>query len=86
MCNVRIHHECEGGIETSIPKITNWHHKAYRVMTNNDHEDWIFPFLCYMKNRLFSCLPLSTAFVLETNVKRLPENHELAESEMVMSF
>ena len=23
--NIRIHHECEGGIEKSVPRITDWH-------------------------------------------------------------
>ena len=26
--NIRIHHECEGGTEISVLRITNWHHKA----------------------------------------------------------
>ena len=25
---IRIHHECEGGIEKSVPRINVWHHKA----------------------------------------------------------
>ena len=33
--------ECEGGIEKSIPRITDWHCKACRVMTNSDPERWI---------------------------------------------
>ena len=37
-----IHHECEGAIEKSIPRITNWHHEACRVMTISDHEGQIF--------------------------------------------
>ena len=24
----KIHHECEGGIEKSVPWITDWHHEA----------------------------------------------------------
>ena len=36
--NIRICHECEGGIEKSVPRVTNWHHQACRVMTNRDHE------------------------------------------------
>ena len=28
--NIRIYHECEGGIEVSFPRITDWHHKACR--------------------------------------------------------
>ena len=39
---IRIHHECEGWIEKSVPRITNWHHKACRVMTNGDPEGQIF--------------------------------------------
>ena len=39
---IRIHHVCEGGLEKSIPRITDWHHEACRVMTNGDHEGWIF--------------------------------------------
>ena len=31
--NIRIYHECEAGIEKSILRITDWHHKACRVMT-----------------------------------------------------
>ena len=38
----RIYDECEDGIEKSIPTITIWHHEACRVMTNGDHEGWIF--------------------------------------------
>ena len=39
---LRIHHECEGRIETYVPRITDWHHKACRVMTNGDHGGQIF--------------------------------------------
>ena len=35
---IRIHHECEGVIENSVPRITDWHHEACRVMTNGGHE------------------------------------------------
>ena len=34
--HISIHHECEGGIEKSVPRITVWHHEACRVMTNDD--------------------------------------------------
>ena len=39
---IRIYHECEGGIEKSVPRITDWHHEACRVMTIDDHKGWIF--------------------------------------------
>ena len=38
LLNISIHHECEGGIEKAILRITDWHHEACRVMTFNDHE------------------------------------------------
>ena len=47
---IRIHHECDGGIEKSIPRITDWHHEACRVMTNGDHEGGFFhPILTQIK-------------------------------------
>ena len=39
---ISIHHECEGGVEKSVPRITDWHHEACRVMTNSDCEERIF--------------------------------------------
>ena len=35
---IRIHHENEDGIEKYVLRITDWHHKACRVMTNGDRE------------------------------------------------
>ena len=43
-CNIRIYHRCEGEIEKSVLRITDWHHEACRVMTNVDLEGWIFLF------------------------------------------
>ena len=40
--NIRTYPECEGGIEKSVPRITVWHHKACRVMTNGDPEGQFF--------------------------------------------
>ena len=42
MNTIRIHHECEGGIEKPVPRIIVWHHKTCRVMTNGDPEGHIF--------------------------------------------
>ena len=39
---VSIYHECEGGIEKSVLRITDWHHKACRVITIGDHKGRIF--------------------------------------------
>ena len=37
-----MHHECEDGIEKSVPRITVWHHKAWLVMANSDPDDRFF--------------------------------------------
>ena len=39
---IRIHHECEGGIEKSVPRIIVWHQEACRVMTSDDPKGRIF--------------------------------------------
>ena len=53
--NIRIHHECEGRIEKSIPRIAFWHQETFRVMTNGDPEGYIFyPTLTRIMN-FFSC-------------------------------
>ena len=63
---IRILHEYEGGIEKSVPMITDWRHKACQVMTIGDHEGQIF-----LSHRIltrimdsFSCSPLKTSFIL----------------------
>ena len=60
--NIRIHHECEGGIEKSVPRIAVWHHEACRVMTNCDHEGQIIQSHPRMNYDFFSCSLLSTDF------------------------
>ena len=40
--NIRIHHECVGGIEKPIARITDWQNEACQVMTNGDPEGRIF--------------------------------------------
>ena len=37
-----MHHEYEGGIEKSVPRITNWNHETCRVMTIGDRDGRIF--------------------------------------------
>ena len=53
---IRIHHKCEGGIEKSVPRITDWHHEACRVMTNGDREGRIFVSHPNMNNGFFFLL------------------------------
>ena len=58
--DLRIHHECEVGIDKSVPRITNWNHEACQVMANGDaevqqfsipfsHNKWILFFLLTIK-------------------------------------
>ena len=51
--NIRIYHECEDEIEKSVPRITNWLHEAYRVMTNGDREGMIFLSYPHTNNGFF---------------------------------
>ena len=71
-----IHHEGEDWIEKSVPRITDWHHKACRVMTNVDHKGRIFQSHPYMNN---GCFFLLTTKYLERTWKRLSGNPEYAE-------
>ena len=70
---IRNHHECEGGLEKSIPMITDWHHEACQVMTNGDPEGQIF-FLSHphTNNEFFlSCSSLNNSFYIEKkNIKK----------------
>ena len=55
---ITIYHECENGIEKSVPRITVWHHEACRVMTNGDHAGQIFLSHPYINNRNFFLLTI----------------------------
>ena len=76
--NIRIYHECEGAIDQSVQRITDWHHKACRMMTNGDHEEQIFLSHPHTNNGFFFLLTT----ILGKNLKKkknLPENPEYAE-------
>ena len=53
---IRIHHEHEGRIENSVPRIAVWHHEAFRVMTNGDPEGRIFLSYPHTNNGFFFLL------------------------------
>ena len=57
---VRIYHEWEGGIEKSVPRITDWHHEACRVMTNGDPEGQIIRIYHVFKCRIEKSVPRIT--------------------------
>ena len=58
---IRIYHECEGRIEKYVPRIADWHHKAWRVMTNSDPEVRIFLSYPHTNNEFFFLL--TTVFI-----------------------
>ena len=58
-----IYHECEGGIEKSVPRITDWHYEACRVMTNGDREGRIFLSHPHTNNVFFFSLILKHLFL-----------------------
>ena len=68
--NIRINHESEGGIEQSIPRITDWHHEACRVMTNGDHEGWIFLSYPHTNNDFFFLLNTKYLILYWKNMKK----------------
>ena len=62
--NIKTYHECEGEIEKSISRITDWHHEACRVMTNCDSENvFVYPILTRKMNSV-SCSPSNTRFCI----------------------
>ena len=69
---IRIHHECEGRIEKSVPsRITVWHHEACRVMTKVILRDGFFyPNLTEIMDSFFL---LNTVFCFKN---KLPESAE----------
>ena len=53
---IRIYRECEGGIEKSVSRITDWHHKACGAMANGNREGRIFLSHAHTNNELFFLL------------------------------
>ena len=77
--NIRIHHECECGIEKSAPRIIDWHHEACRVITNGDDEGRIFLSHPHTNNGFFFFLTTKYLIYIGKRWKKLPENPEYAE-------
>ena len=73
---MRIYHKCEGRIEKSVPRITNWHHEACR---------FFYPTLTLIMDT-FSCSPLNTSFILEKCGKDFQKILNTLRCDMVTSF
>ena len=76
---IRICHECEGGIEKSVPRITDLHQEACRVMTIGDCEGRIFLSHPHSNNRFFFLHATKYLILYWKDMKSLPENPEFAE-------
>ena len=61
--NKKIHHDCESGIEKSVPRITDWHHDACRVMTNGDPDGRMFLSHAHRNNGFFFLV--TTKYLIE---------------------
>ena len=60
---IRIHHECKGRIERSVPRIAFWHHEVCRVMTNGDPEGRIFLSYPHTNNGFFFLLTIGFIYL-----------------------
>ena len=67
---IKIYHDCEGGIEKSIPRITDWHQEACRVMTNGDREGRIFLSHSQTNNEFFFLLTTKYLILNCKNMKK----------------
>ena len=84
---ISIHHECERDIEISIPSITDWHHEAFGVVTNGDHEGRIFLSHPHTNNRIiFLANYLIPHFILENTRKDFQKVLNTLRCDMVTSF
>ena len=73
---IRIYQECEGGIENSVPRVTDRHQEAVQVNTNGNPEGQMLLFHPHTIELMdsFSCSSFNTAFFIFK--KRYPEAPE----------
>ena len=72
--NIRIYHECEGGIEKIVPRVTDWHQVACRVMTNIDLEGRIFLSHPHTNNGFFFLLTTKYRILYGENMTKASRN------------
>ena len=79
---LRIYHECDGGIEKYVPRITVCHYEACRVMINCDSEGPIFLSHPHTNNEFFL---LTIDCFFQNKLPKVPEYAEM-QHHMMMSF
>ena len=83
---IRIHQECEDGIEKSVLRITAWHHEAYRVMTNGDCKGQIFLSHLHTNNGFFFLLTTRYRIDIRKHEKSFKKILNSLRCDMVTSF
>ena len=84
---IRIHHVCEGGIEKSVPRITDWHQVASWVMTTGDRKGRVFLSRPHTNNGFVFCLPLNTSsYIGKKREKGFQEILNTLRCDMVTKF
>ena len=73
-------------IENSVPRITDWHHEACRVMTNGDPERRIFLSHPHTNIGFFFLLTAYTAFYIGDHIKDFQKILNSLKCDMVTSF
>ena len=80
---------CEGWIEKSVPRITDWHHEACRVMIIGDCEGRILLSHPHTHDGYFFLLATKYLILYYKDMKKLPENPEFAEmrhGDVILTF
>ena len=79
---IRIYHECEDGIEKSVPRITDWYDEACHLMTTGDREGPIFLSHPHKNNGFFFLL----TSILEKLGKDIQKILNMLRCELMMPF
>ena len=66
-----IYHECEGGIDKSVPRIVVWHYEACRVVANGDPKGRTF--LSYPQKNYGFFVLLTIDVLFANKLPKVPE-------------
>ena len=83
---IRIYHECEGEIEKSVQRITDWNHEPCRVMIIGHGERQIFLSHPHTNNGFFLAHRLVPQFVLKEHEDAFLKVMNALRCDMVTSF
>ena len=82
---VRVHeYKGQGGMEKSVPRITDWHHEASR-QTVIMRDRFFYPILT-QKMDSFSCSPLNTLFLLGKHEKYFQKILNMLKNNFLVMF